>query len=127
MTVRLTPNCCASRAGLRTLAELTLRVPRRKRWWSGIAGLGRAVARQVEGFFAAHPDLTAMRRCGTRWLPLDAHRAGCGTSRHRRTDGGRAAWRGRFRGRRQCRSSPGMGSLHALREACSSCALRRVR
>ena len=27
------------RAGIRTLAELTLRVPRRKRWWSGIAEL----------------------------------------------------------------------------------------
>jgi hypothetical protein len=45
-------------AGFRTLAELTLREPRRKRWWSSIAGLGQAMARQVEAFFAAHPDLT---------------------------------------------------------------------
>jgi hypothetical protein len=28
------------KAGIRTLAELTLRVPRRQRWWIGIAGLG---------------------------------------------------------------------------------------
>jgi hypothetical protein len=50
------------RAGIRTLAELTLRAPRRKRWWSGIAGLGQTMARQVEGFFAAHPDLTERAR-----------------------------------------------------------------
>ncbi|WP_157271506.1 phage integrase family protein [Azohydromonas aeria] len=49
-------------AGIRTLAELTLRVPRRKRWWSGITGLGPALARQVEGFFAAHPKLTERAR-----------------------------------------------------------------
>lgn len=51
--------CCS---GIRTLAELALRLPRRKRWWSGIAGLGRAMAGQVEAFFAAHPDLTARAR-----------------------------------------------------------------
>lgn len=49
-------------AGIRTLAELTLRVPRRKRWWSGITGLGPALAQQVEGFFAAHPKLTERAR-----------------------------------------------------------------
>jgi site-specific recombinase XerD len=44
--------------GLRTLAELTVRVPRRRRWWTAVPGLGAAGARQVEAFFAAHPDLT---------------------------------------------------------------------
>jgi hypothetical protein len=38
------------KAGIRTLAELTLRVPRHRRWWSGIAGLGPAMARQIEAF-----------------------------------------------------------------------------
>lgn len=49
-------------AGLRTLAELTLRVPRRRRWWSGIAGLGPAGARRIEAFFAQHPPLTERAR-----------------------------------------------------------------
>ena len=50
------------KAGIRTLAELTLRVPRRKRWWSSIAGLGPAMATQVEAFFASHPELTERAR-----------------------------------------------------------------
>ncbi len=49
-------------AGMRTLADLTLRVPRRRRWWSVIPGLGAAGARQVEAFFAAHPALTERAR-----------------------------------------------------------------
>lgn len=49
-------------AGMRTLADLTLRVPRRRRWWTAIPGLGAAGARQVEGFFAAHPALTERAR-----------------------------------------------------------------
>ena len=49
-------------AGMRTLADLTLRVPRRRRWWVGIAGLGVSGARQIEAFFAAHPDLTDRAR-----------------------------------------------------------------
>ena len=48
--------------GLRTLADLTVRVPRRRRWWAGIAGLGQAGARAVEDFFAAHPELTERAR-----------------------------------------------------------------
>ncbi|NML17306.1 site-specific integrase [Azohydromonas caseinilytica] len=48
--------------GIRTLAELTLRVPRRKRWWVGIDGLGQAMARHIEAFFAAHPLLTERAR-----------------------------------------------------------------
>lgn len=47
-----------TRHGIRTLAELTLRVPRRRRWWGEISGLGEGGARQVEAFFAAHPRLT---------------------------------------------------------------------
>lgn len=48
--------------GLRTLSELTVRVPRRRRWWTAVPGLGAAGARQVEAFFAAHPDLTQRAR-----------------------------------------------------------------
>lgn len=46
------------RAGMRTLVDLTVRVPRRKRWWTAISGLGVVGARRVEAFFAEHPDLT---------------------------------------------------------------------
>jgi len=49
-------------AGIRTLADLTLRVPRRRRWWTGIAGLGPAGARRIEAFFAQHPALTERAR-----------------------------------------------------------------
>ncbi|KVM71158.1 integrase [Burkholderia ubonensis] len=48
--------------GIRTLADLTVRIPRRRRWWSAIKGLGVAGARQVEAFFAAHPALTERAR-----------------------------------------------------------------
>ncbi|WP_175950730.1 site-specific integrase [Burkholderia sp. BCC0405] len=48
--------------GIRTLADLTVRIPRRRRWWSGIDGLGVASARRVEAFFAAHPVLTERAR-----------------------------------------------------------------
>jgi site-specific recombinase XerD len=50
------------RAGIKTLADLTLRVPRRRRWWVDIDGLGAAGARQVEAFFAEHADLTDRAR-----------------------------------------------------------------
>lgn len=49
-------------SGIRTLADLTLRVPRRRRWWAGIAGLGAAGARHIEAFFAQHPELTERAR-----------------------------------------------------------------
>ncbi|WP_375142825.1 phage integrase family protein [Aquincola tertiaricarbonis] len=49
-------------AGIRTLADLTLRVPRRRRWWAGIEGLGPAGARHIEAFFAQHPALTERAR-----------------------------------------------------------------
>ncbi|MDN7413402.1 phage integrase family protein (plasmid) [Burkholderia vietnamiensis] len=45
-----------------TLADLTVRIPRRRRWWTAIAGLGVAGARRVEAFFAAHPALTERAR-----------------------------------------------------------------
>jgi hypothetical protein len=49
--------------GLRTLADLTVRVPRRRRWWTAIPGcLGATGARQVEAFFAEHPRLTDAAR-----------------------------------------------------------------
>lgn len=48
--------------GIKTLAALTVRIPRRRRWWAAIPGLGAAGARQIEAFFAAHPQLTARAR-----------------------------------------------------------------
>ena len=36
------------KAGVKTLADLTLRVPRRRRWWAGINGIGAAGARRIE-------------------------------------------------------------------------------
>ena len=47
-----------SAAGIRTLADLTVRVPRRRRWWADILGLGATGARSIEEFFAEHPSLT---------------------------------------------------------------------
>uniref|UniRef100_UPI0005656BCB phage integrase family protein n=1 Tax=Cupriavidus sp. UYPR2.512 TaxID=1080187 RepID=UPI0005656BCB len=48
--------------GIRTLSDLTVRIPRRRGWWKAIEGLGMAGARQVEAFFAAHPQLTERAR-----------------------------------------------------------------
>ncbi|MBM5588521.1 site-specific integrase [Burkholderia pseudomallei] len=48
--------------GIRTLADLTVRIPRRHRWWTGIKGLGAAGARAVEAFFADHPRLSERAR-----------------------------------------------------------------
>ena len=48
--------------GIRTLADLTVRIPRRRRWWLAIAGLGVAGARRIEALFAAHPGLTERAR-----------------------------------------------------------------
>lgn len=48
--------------GIRTLSELTVRIPRRRGWWKAIDGLGMTGARQVEAFFAAHPHLTERAR-----------------------------------------------------------------
>ena len=46
------------RAGIRTFAELTTRVPQRRRWWAAIPGVGATAAKRVEAFFASHPELT---------------------------------------------------------------------
>lgn len=50
------------RHGIRTLADLTLRVPRRRRWWAVIDGLGAVQAARIEAFFAQHPELTERAR-----------------------------------------------------------------
>lgn len=55
--------------GIKTLADLTVRIPRRRRWWTAISGLGATSARQVEAFFAAHPQLTQQARA---LVPIDA-------------------------------------------------------
>ncbi len=49
-------------AGIKTLADLTVRVPRRRRWWVAVPGLGATGARQIEAFFAVHPELTERAR-----------------------------------------------------------------
>ena len=49
-------------AGIKTLADLTVRVPRRRRWWAAVPGLGARGARQIEAFFATHPELTERAR-----------------------------------------------------------------
>ena len=43
--------------GIKTLADLTVRVPRRRRWWAAVPGLGVSGAKLIEAFFAAHPHL----------------------------------------------------------------------
>lgn len=48
--------------GIKTLAALTVRIPRRRRWWVAIPGLGAAGARHIGAFFAAHPQLTERAR-----------------------------------------------------------------
>ncbi|ADG19772.1 integrase family protein [Paraburkholderia atlantica] len=48
--------------GLRTLADLTVRIPRRRQWWKAVPGLGVASARAIETFFAAWPALTEKAR-----------------------------------------------------------------
>ncbi|MBT2304536.1 tyrosine-type recombinase/integrase [Variovorax paradoxus] len=48
--------------GIRTLADLTVRVPRRRRWWASIPGLGASGAREIEAFFDSHPELTERAR-----------------------------------------------------------------
>ncbi|KND61978.1 Integrase [Candidatus Burkholderia verschuerenii] len=48
--------------GIVTLADLTVRIPRRRQWWTVIPDLGAASARDIEAFFAAHPALTERAR-----------------------------------------------------------------
>ncbi len=48
--------------GITTLADLTVRIPRRHQWWKAVPGLGAASARAIETFFAAWPALTEKAR-----------------------------------------------------------------
>ncbi|MDB0543489.1 site-specific integrase [Ralstonia solanacearum] len=48
--------------GIHTLADLTVRIPRRRQWWTKIKGLGSTGAQAIEAFFAAHPALTERAR-----------------------------------------------------------------
>jgi site-specific recombinase XerD len=48
--------------GIATLADLTVRIPRRRQWWKAVPGLGVASARAIEQFFAAWPALTEKAR-----------------------------------------------------------------
>jgi hypothetical protein len=41
---------------------LTVRISRRRQWWTVIPGLGLASARRIEAFFAAHLALTQRAR-----------------------------------------------------------------
>lgn len=66
--------CAALEAqGLRTLADLTVRIPRRRQWWRAVPGLGEVSARRIEGFFARNPELTERARL---LLQRDAKTAG---------------------------------------------------
>jgi len=47
---------------IKTLAALTVRIPRRRRWWTAVPGLGVTGARKIEAFFALHPQLTERAR-----------------------------------------------------------------
>lgn len=48
--------------GLTTLAELTLRAQGQRDWWSELTGVGPAAGAEVQGFFAANPELTERAR-----------------------------------------------------------------
>jgi len=48
--------------GIKTLSALTVRIPRRRRWWAGVPGLGVTGARKIEAFFALHTQLTERAR-----------------------------------------------------------------
>lgn len=50
------------RADIKTLADLTVRVPRRRQWWVKVPGLGATGAAYVEAFFKANPELTERAR-----------------------------------------------------------------
>jgi len=43
--------------GIKTLAELAVRVPRRRQWWKEIPHMGEAGGRVVAAFFSKHPEL----------------------------------------------------------------------
>jgi site-specific recombinase XerD len=51
-----------ARRGIGTLAALTLAIPRRRRWWTAVPGLGAVGARGIDEFFAKHPELVQRAR-----------------------------------------------------------------
>ncbi len=57
------------RQDIQTLADLTVRVPRRRLWWRTLRGVGRTSAQHIERFFAAHPALTAQAFALIRAMP----------------------------------------------------------
>jgi integrase len=59
--------------GIVSLADLTVRVPRRRQWWHAIDGLGAATAKQIEAFFAAYPGLTGRARALVASQPPSLH------------------------------------------------------
>ncbi|AQH05890.1 integrase (plasmid) [Burkholderia sp. KK1] len=48
--------------GINTLADLAVRMPRRRQWWMAVPGLGEVGARSIESFFGKHPALTERAR-----------------------------------------------------------------
>jgi site-specific recombinase XerD len=66
-------------AEIKTLADLTLRIPRSRSWWRAVPGFGPALASQVEKFFSANPELTERARALIQRdesgdvLPLERH------------------------------------------------------
>ncbi|OUL72772.1 phage integrase family protein [Paraburkholderia hospita] len=64
-----------SAAGIGSLAELMLFLPRRRRWWQPVPGLGAAGARAVTAFLEAHPELTA-RAAHVARLAMQGHNEG---------------------------------------------------
>src|SRR5437899_850388 len=57
--------------GIKTLAALTVRIPRRRRWWAVIPELGVAGARRIEAFFAAHPSSQSAPVHWWRWTMFE--------------------------------------------------------
>lgn len=56
--------------GIKTLADLTVRVPRRRQWWRSVPGLGAVGATSIEAFFARYPELTERARS---LVPVASH------------------------------------------------------
>lgn len=48
--------------GITTLAEVMVRVARRRQWWKSVPGLGAASAKQIDAFFTSHPVLAERAR-----------------------------------------------------------------
>jgi site-specific recombinase XerD len=79
--------------GIATLAELTLRVPRRRLWWVNISGIGPASARDIEAFFWRHPALTETARLLVERFESHDHSVCRQFSCERRLDGSKGRYR----------------------------------